>query len=136
MKGFPSGSAVRNLPAMQETQEIQIQSLGRKIPQRREWQPTPVFSPEKSQGQSSPEGSPWDCKESGMTEVTEHEREHLLKQFNAFLFRSTILFFFSFLWFPSVGLLMPFFELFEYFSILYSNHILYFDISLRIMFQY
>ena len=26
--GFPSGSVVKNLPAMQETQEIQIQSLG------------------------------------------------------------------------------------------------------------
>ena len=28
---FPGGSAVKNLPAMQETQEIQIQSLGREI---------------------------------------------------------------------------------------------------------
>ena len=28
--GFPGGSAVKNLPAMQETQEMQIQSLGRR----------------------------------------------------------------------------------------------------------
>ena len=26
--GFPGGSAVKNLPAMQETQEMQVQSLG------------------------------------------------------------------------------------------------------------
>ena len=35
---------------------------GRKIPWRREWQPTPVFLPGKSHGQRSLEGySPWDC---------------------------------------------------------------------------
>jgi len=27
-KGFPHGSAVKNLPAMQEMQEVQVQSLG------------------------------------------------------------------------------------------------------------
>ena len=32
MKGFLSGSAVKNLPAMQETQEIRVQSLGREDP--------------------------------------------------------------------------------------------------------
>ena len=30
--GFPNGSAVKNLPAMQETQEIRIHSLGREDP--------------------------------------------------------------------------------------------------------
>ena len=30
--GFPGGSAVKNLPAMQETQEMQIQTLGQKDP--------------------------------------------------------------------------------------------------------
>ena len=30
--GFPGGSAVKNLPAMQETQEMQARSLGGKIP--------------------------------------------------------------------------------------------------------
>ena len=34
-----------------------------KIPWRRKWQPTPVFCPEKSHGQSSLKGySPWSLK--------------------------------------------------------------------------
>ena len=42
-----------------------------KIPWRRKWQPTPVFLPRKFHGQRSLEGySPWDCKESDMTEYT------------------------------------------------------------------
>ena len=42
-----------------------------KIPQRRAWQPTPVFLPGKSQGQRSLAGySPWGLKGSDMTEVT------------------------------------------------------------------
>ena len=41
----------------------------RKIPWRREWQPTPVFLPGKSHGRRSLAGySPWGCKESDMTE--------------------------------------------------------------------
>ena len=40
-----------------------------KIPWRRKWQPTPVFSAEESHEQRSLAGcSPWDCKESDMTE--------------------------------------------------------------------
>jgi len=40
-----------------------------KIPWRRKWQPTPVFLPGKSHGQSSlMVYSPWDCKELDMTE--------------------------------------------------------------------
>ena len=39
---------VKNLPAMQETQELQVPSLGQEDPWRREWQPTPVFLPGKS----------------------------------------------------------------------------------------
>ena len=31
-KGFPGGSAVKNLPAMQETQEARVQSLGQEDP--------------------------------------------------------------------------------------------------------
>ena len=34
---------VKNLPTMQETQERQVQSLGWEDPQRRNWQPPPVF---------------------------------------------------------------------------------------------
>ena len=38
-------------------------------PWRRAWQPTPVFFPEESHGQSSLAGySPWGAKESDMTE--------------------------------------------------------------------
>jgi len=41
----------------------------RKIPWRREWQPTPVYLPRESHGQRSLAGySPWDHKESDMTE--------------------------------------------------------------------
>jgi len=40
-----------------------------KIPQRRKWQPIPVFLPENSHGQRSLAGySPWGCKESDTTE--------------------------------------------------------------------
>ena len=38
-------------------QETQVQSLGQKIPWRREWQSTPVFLPRKSQGQGSLAGN-------------------------------------------------------------------------------
>ena len=45
----------------------------RKIPWRREWQPTPVFWPGELHRQRSLAGySPWDCKESGMTEQLTH----------------------------------------------------------------
>ena len=41
----------------------------RKIPLRRDWQPPPVFLPRKFHGLRSLVGySPWDCKESDMTE--------------------------------------------------------------------
>ena len=44
-----------------------------KIPWRRAWQPTPVFSPGESHGQRSLEGfSPWSLKESDTTEY-KHE---------------------------------------------------------------
>ena len=35
--GFPDDSAIKNLIAMEESQEMQIQSLGWTIPWRREW---------------------------------------------------------------------------------------------------
>ena len=37
--GFPDGSAAKNQPAEQETQETQVQSLVGKIPQRGTWKP-------------------------------------------------------------------------------------------------
>ena len=56
---------------MQETQKTWVQSLVRKIPWRRKWQPTPGFLPRKFHGQRSLVGySPWDHKESDMIEHT------------------------------------------------------------------
>ena len=56
---------VKNPPAMQETQ---VPSLGQEDPWRRKWQPTSVFLPGKSHGQSSIAGySPWGLKESDKT---------------------------------------------------------------------
>ena len=56
---------VKNPPAMQETQ---VPSLGQEDPWRRKWQPTSVFLPGKSHGQSSIAGySPWGRKESDKT---------------------------------------------------------------------
>ena len=71
-KGFPSGSAVKNQPAMQETQESGFELWIRKIPWRRAWQPTPIFLPGKSHGERGLAGyGPWVCKELDMTEATE-----------------------------------------------------------------
>ena len=54
VKSFAGGSAVKTLPARQQTMlETWVQSLGRKIPWRRAWQPTPVFLPAESHGQRS-----------------------------------------------------------------------------------
>ena len=54
---IPRGSLmtpwIKNSPEMQETQKIQVQSLGQKIPWSRKWQPTLVFLPEKAHGQRS-----------------------------------------------------------------------------------
>ena len=59
---------VSNRPAIQETQEMQVQSLDWKDPLEKEWQPTPVFLPDKSHGQRSLAGySPWGHKELDMT---------------------------------------------------------------------
>ena len=53
----------------QELQETLVGSWVRKIPQRRKWQPTPVFLPGESHGWRSLAGySPWGCKESHMTQ--------------------------------------------------------------------
>ena len=46
--GFPSGPVVKNPPAMQETQEMQVQSLGWEDPLKRKWQPLPVLLSGKS----------------------------------------------------------------------------------------
>ena len=43
-----------------------------KIRWRKEWQPTPVFLPGEPYEQSLVGYSPWGCKESDTTEVTQH----------------------------------------------------------------
>ena len=64
--GFPGGSVVKNLLALQDTW---FDPWARKISWRREWQPTPGFWPGESHGQRSLAGySPWGCKESDTTE--------------------------------------------------------------------
>ena len=42
---------VKNPSALQETQEMQVGTLGREDPLEEEWQRTPGFLPKKSQGQ-------------------------------------------------------------------------------------
>ena len=60
---------VKNLPAMQETQETQVQTLGQEDPLEEEMATIPVFLPEKSQGQRSLAGySSKGCEESDLTE--------------------------------------------------------------------
>ena len=54
-KGFPGGSVVKKLSAMQETR---VQSLSQEMPWRKKWQPTPVFLPRKSYGEVSLAGCP------------------------------------------------------------------------------
>ena len=62
---------VKNLPAMQESQEMWVHSLIGKITWRRAWQLTPVFLPGESYGQRNLANySPWGRKESDTTEVT------------------------------------------------------------------
>ena len=56
---------VKNLPTMEETR---VRSLVGEDPLERKWQPTSVFLPGESHGQSSLAGySPWGHKESDMT---------------------------------------------------------------------
>ena len=61
----------KNPPEMPDPQETLVDTWVRKIPWRRACQPTPVFLPGESHGQSSLVGySPLGCKELDRTEVT------------------------------------------------------------------
>ena len=69
-EGFPGGSDVKNLPAVQETW---VPSLGGKMLWRMGWLLPPVFLPGKSHGQRSLEGySPVGRRESDVTEQQAH----------------------------------------------------------------
>ena len=54
---------------------MQVRSLDGEDPLGKKWQPTPAFFPGKSQArQMSLAGySPWGCKESDVTEATQHD---------------------------------------------------------------
>ena len=45
---------VKNMPAMQETQEMRVRSLGREDPLEEGMQPTPVFLPGESRWTDEP----------------------------------------------------------------------------------
>ena len=69
--GFPGGAS-GNEPACQ-CRKCGFDIWAGQIPWRRGRQPTPVFLPRESYGQSSLTGySPWGCKDSDTTEATQH----------------------------------------------------------------
>ena len=65
VKGFPGGSAAKNLPAVQEPQETRVPSLGWEDPLEEGVQPAPVFLPAGSHGQRSLGG----CRPEGHKEL-------------------------------------------------------------------
>ena len=68
--GFPGGSDGKE--SARNAGEL-VQSLGWEDALRREWQPTLGFLPKESHGERSLVGySPWDCRESDMTERLTH----------------------------------------------------------------
>ena len=72
LEGFPGGTSGKE-PTCQcrRCKRCEFDPWVRKVPWRREWQPTMVFLPGESHGQKSLVGySPWGCKESNITEVT------------------------------------------------------------------
>ena len=69
--GFPGGSAVKNLLGIQDTW---VQSLGGKIPWRREWLPTPVLLPGEFHGQGV-----WQAIVHGVHCTYTHAKEILMR---------------------------------------------------------
>ena len=67
--GFPDGSAVKNLPAMQETWETWVQSLGREDPLEEEMATYSKILAWRIPWTEEPGGlHPWGCRESDITE--------------------------------------------------------------------
>ena len=63
----------KKTPACLPMQEMWVRNLGWADPLEEGTQPTPVFLPRESYGQSSLTGySPWGCKDSDTTEATQH----------------------------------------------------------------
>ena len=74
-QGFPGGSDSKE-PTCQYRRPSFDPWVG-KMPWRRKWQPTPVFWPGESHGQTSLAGySPWGPKESNPNEVIYHACMH------------------------------------------------------------
>ena len=70
--GFPSGSAVKNPPAVQDTQEMGVQSLGKEDPLEESMATHSSILAWKTHRQRSLASySPWDSRESDVIEVTE-----------------------------------------------------------------
>ena len=66
------GSAVKNLPAMQDTR---AQSLDWEDPLEKEWQPTPVFVSGESHGQRSLEGHKGHRVIKSQTQPSDHQTQ-------------------------------------------------------------
>ena len=74
--GFPSGSAAKNLPSMQEAQETWVQSLGWEDPLEKEMATHSSILAGRFHGQGSLSGySPQGGKESDLTKHTYNNRE-------------------------------------------------------------
>ena len=89
-KGFPGGLLVKNLPANAgESKRHGFDPWVGKIPQRRKWQPTPVFLPGKSYGQRSLVGySPQGHKElETADQLNMHTWHQKMLQFHSFTFQ-------------------------------------------------
>ena len=68
---------VKNPPANAEDLRDPASIPGfRKIPWSRKWQPTPIFFPGESHGQSLADYTSWGCKELDMTEVIQQTLSH------------------------------------------------------------
>ena len=67
------------MPAAQELQETQVQSLGREDSTGGgKWPPPPIFLPGESHGLRSLTGySPWDCKRVGNDLATKQQQQFL-----------------------------------------------------------
>ena len=81
VRGFPSGSALKNSPVMQETQQMQVRSLGWGEPLEEGMATHSSILPGESHGQRSLAAySPWGCKESDTTGTIEHAHRHICNQ--------------------------------------------------------
>ena len=74
--GLPWWLSGKNMPAMQETREAQVRSLGQEDPQRRKWQPLQYSCLENSMDRGAwraiVHGATWGHKQSNMTKHLAH----------------------------------------------------------------